>query len=268
MNNSLSIILLSLALTTTGFCQNDELQSSPGPTSASQVPANDRGWHVAWVPGYLWLSGLNGNLGVAGRTIPVDASFSDVFSQLNIGFMTALDVRKSGLGVLTDFMYTDLSSDETSTPFGVLYSTANTDSKMYIVDPEIYGRLVEGPRGSVDATAGVRYWHLTSTLNLRQGLLPAFSASASQDWVDPILGGRFRLNLKKGWFATLMGDGGGFGAGSQVTWQIYTGVGKEIKEKYSLFLGYRHLSVDYRNGGFIYDTNMDGMLLGLGIKFK
>ncbi len=268
MKNSLSFILLSLALTTTGFCQNDGLQPSPGPTSASQVPASDSGWHVAWVPGYVWLSGLNGNVGVAGRTIPVDASFSDIFNQVNIGFMTALDVRKSGLGVLTDFMYTDLSSDETSTPFGALYSTANTDSRMYIVDPEIYGRLIEGPRGSVDATAGVRYWHLTSTLNLRPGLLPAFSASASQDWVDPILGGRFRLNLKKGWYATLLGDGGGFGAGSQVTWQIFTGVGKEIKQKYSLFLGYRRLSVDYRNGGFVYDTNMNGMLLGLGIKFK
>ena len=56
VNNSLSIILLSLALTTTGFCQNDGLQASPGPTSASQVPANDSGWHVAWVPGYVWVS--------------------------------------------------------------------------------------------------------------------------------------------------------------------------------------------------------------------
>jgi len=51
------------------------------------------------------------------------------------------------------------------------------------------------------------------------------------------MGARFRLNLKKGWFVNLKGDAGGFGAGSRVTWQIYTGIGKEIKSKYSLLLG-------------------------------
>ena len=268
MKISLLLTLFFLTLVATGYCQNDRPQSTLGPTSPSQVPANDSGWHVTWVPAYLWLTGLNGNLGVAGRTIPVDVSFSDVFNQLNFGYMTALDVRKRGLGVLADFMYTDLSSNEASTPFGVLYSTANTDSQMYILDPEIYGRLFEGQKGFVDATAGARYWHLKNTLNLRPGLLPAFSASDSRDWVDPVLGGRFRLNLKKSCFVMLKGDGGGFGAGSQSTWQIYTAFGKEIKQKYSLSLGYRHLSVDYRDGGFVYDTNMNGMLLGFAIKFR
>ena len=82
------------------------------------------------------------------------------------------------------------------------------------------------------------------------------------------MGARFRVNLKNGWFAMLKGDAGGFGVGSQVTWQVYTGGGKEFKQRYSLFLGYRHLSVDYRDGGFIYDTNTNGMLLGFGIRFK
>ena len=77
-----------------------------------------------------------------------------------------------------------------------------------------------------------------------------------------------RLNLGKGLFLMLKGDAGGFGAGSQETWQIYSGVGKEFKRRYSTFLGYRRLSVDYRNGGFIYDTNMNGILLGLAIRFK
>ena len=84
----------------------------------------------------------------------------------------------------------------------------------------------------------------------------------------PVMGARFRLNLKKGWFVMLKGDAGGFGAGSQQTWQIYTGGGKEFKQRYSMFIGYRHLSVDYRDGGFIYNPNMNGILLGFAIKFK
>ena len=262
------MISLWLILGATGFCQTDRVSSAPEAASPSKDPAGQSDWHVTWVPAYLWLSGVNGNLGVAGKTIPVSASFSDVFDKLNIGYMTAADVRKNRIGVLTDFQYLHLSSGEISTPFGKLYTTAHTDSQQYILDPEIYGRVFEGPKGSVDAIAGIRYWHLRSTLDLRPGLLPAFHASASRDWVDPVMGARFRVNLKNGWFAMLKGDAGGFGAGSQATWQVYTGVGKEFKQKYSLFLGYRRLSVDYRDGGFIYDTNMNGMLLGFAIRFK
>ena len=262
------MILLWLAAAATGFSQTNAVPSVPTEASASKDPAGQSDWHITWVPAYLWLSGVNGNLGVAGRTIPVSASFSDVFDKLNIGYMTALDVRKNRIGVLTDFEYIDLSSGEISTPFGVLFSSAHTDSQQYILDPEIYGRVVDSPKGFVDAFGGIRYWHLRSNLDLRPGLLPAFHASDSRDWVDPVMGARFRANLKKGWFAMLKGDAGGFGAGSQVTWQIYTGVGKEFKQKYSLFLGYRRLSVDYRDGGFIYDTNMNGMLLGFAIRFK
>lgn len=262
------MILLCVALGASGFCQSGGASSASESMPPAVDPPSQSDWHITWVPSYLWLSAVSGNLGVAGKTIPVSASFSDVFDKLNIGYMTALDVRRKRVGLLTDFQYIDLSSDEIATPFGKLFTSAHTEAKQYIVDPEVYGRMIETPKFTMDVIAGARYWHLRSTLDLRAGLLPAFSASASKEWVDPVLGARFRLNLKKGLFVMLKGDGGGFSAGSQETWQIYTGVGKEFKQKYSTFLGYRRLSVDYRDGGFIYDTNMNGLLLGLAIRFK
>ena len=33
------------------------------------------------------------------------------------------------------------------------------------------------------------------------------------------------------------------------------------------FVGYRHLAVDYRRGGFVYDVNMSGPILGVVIRF-
>lgn len=268
MKKFMLIILVWLVSAAPALCQNDNSISQLDPTPSSKAPSSQSDWHITWVPVYLWLSGVNGNVGVARKTVPVNARFLDVFDKLNIGYMTAVDIRRKRVGLLADFQYLDLSSDEISTPFGKLYSSAHADVQQYIFDPEIYGRVFESHRGFVDALGGVRYWHLISSLDLRPGLLPAFHASATQNWVDPVMGGRFRLNLGKGWFAMLKGDAGGFGAGSQVTWQIYTGAGKEFKQRYSLFLGYRRLSVDYRDGGFVYDTNMNGMLLGFGIKFK
>jgi hypothetical protein len=204
---------LCLALGT-AFSQADGTHSARGAASPSSSSAGQSDWHITWVPAYLWLSAVDGNLGVLGKTIPVNAGFSDVFDKLNIGYMTALDIRKNRIGVLTDFEYVNLSSDEISTPFGVLFSSAHTDSRQYILDPEVYGRVYDSPKGYVDTLGGIRYWHLRSNLDLRPGLLPAFNASDSRDWVDPVMGARFRVNLKKGWFAMLKGDAGGFGVGS------------------------------------------------------
>jgi len=114
----------------------------------------------------------------------------------------------------------------------------------------------------------VRLWHLNNSFDLLPGTLPAVTVGQTQSWADPVLGARFRLNLDKGWFVSLKGDAGGFGVGSQLTWQVCTGLGKQFKERYSLLLGYRYMDVDYKNGGFLYDTHMSGLLAGFGIRIK
>src|SRR5262249_2261027 len=131
-----------------------------------------------------------------------------------------------------------------------------------------YYRLIEKEGGSVDVMAGARFWRLDNSIDLFQGSSTSVAVGQTENWVDPVLGARFRVNFKKGWFANLKGDVGGFGAGSQLTWQIYSGVGKQFKEKYSVLLGYRYLDVDYVNGGFLFDTHMSGLLAGFNIRFK
>jgi hypothetical protein len=253
-------MLTTLLSVSAAFAQ----QSGSG---ASTTDTDPYGWKVNWVPFYLWMSGLNGNVGVRGHMAPVDASFSDVFDKLNIGYMTALDVRYDRVGVLTDLVYIDLGADK-AFPNINAFTGAHADVKQFFVDPELYARLFANDRGSVDALAGFRYWHLRNKLRLDPGTLPGFSGDGSQNFVDPVLGARFRLNLQKGWFATLKGDVGGFGAGSELSWQIYSGVGKEFKQKYSLLLAYRRLDVDYRNNGFLFDTKMNGVMLGFAIRLK
>jgi len=226
-------------------------------------------WHVDWAPFYLWFTGVHGNVGAQGHVVPVSVSFSDVISRLNIGVMTALDVRRKRIGVLTDLVFMSLSSDQQSTPTeGGAYSGFKANAKTFWVDPELYYRVLDKEKYSVDAVAGARFWHLNNSLDLSAGTLPAATAGQTQSWVDPVLGARFRVNFNKGWYANLKGDAGGFGAGSQLTWQVYTGLGKEIEEKYSFLLGYRYMFVDYKNGGFLYDIHMSGPLVGFAIRVK
>ena len=234
------------------YSWGDAPPAKPRKAASTEAGANViSDWHVDWVPFYLWFSGLKGNLGAEGNVVPVDATFSDIFSQLNIGFMSVLDVRRKRFGVLTDLVFISLSSDQKATPVGgTAYSGFTANAKTFWVDPEIYYRALEKEKFSADAVAGVRLWHLNNSLDLFPGTLPAVTVGQTQSWADPVLGARFRLNLNEGWFVSLKGDAGGFGVGSQLTWQVYTGVGKQFKERYSLLLGYRYMDVDYRNAGF------------------
>jgi hypothetical protein len=254
--------------------QPSDLQnSSAPPANRSAIPGSGAGastqdsgkLQIILAPFYLWMTGLNGNVGVKGYVVPVNASFADVFSNLNIGYMGALELRKQSFGSLLDLEYTNLTTQEASTPFGLLYSSARTRAKTFFIDPEFYGRVVDNPKYSIDALAGVRVWRLDNGIDLRAGLLPALSLDDTQSWADPLLGARFRTNLPKGFFATLKGDAG---VGGNETWQIYTGGGKTFRQKYALILAYRRLDIHYRTSGFLYDTSMNGLLLGMTIRLR
>jgi hypothetical protein len=227
-------------------------------------------WHVDWVPFYLWFSGLSGNVGAAGQPpAPVSVSFSDVFKQLNIGMMTNMDVRRKRVGVYTDLIFMSLSSDQKTTPIGNTYIGFTANVKELILDPQLYVRVVEKERGSIDAIGGGRFWHLNNSLDLfPPNNQTTVTAGQTESWIDPVFGARGRLNLNKGLFLNLNGDVGGFGVGSQQTYQIYTGMGKEFKKKFSMLMGYRYMYVDYKNGGFLYNTHMSGLQAGFNIRFK
>jgi opacity protein-like surface antigen len=270
MKNICLLLSLSLVPMTNAFAAaveevQTDTQSASQPSPAPVAASDSGALHIVWAPAYLWMTGLKGNIGVKNYAVPVNASFADVFDNLNLGYMGAIDLRKRRLGLLTDVVYSKLTTQETATPFGLLYSNARSRSKSLIVDPEFYGRVIETNKYSVDAFAGVRVWRLDNGLDLRAGLLPALSLDQTESWADPVLGGRFRANLPKNFFATFKGDAG---IGPNETWQIYSGGGKEFRKKYDLILAYRRLDVHYRSGGFLFDTSMSGLLLGMTVRFR
>jgi opacity protein-like surface antigen len=65
----------------------------------------------------------------------------------------------------------------------------------------------------------------------------------------------------------VLGDVGGFGVGSDLTWQAFGGVSYDINETWSIKAGYRALATDYENGGFRLDAVSHGPVVGLGVRF-
>ncbi|CAN5798576.1 hypothetical protein BH11VER1_BH11VER1_34130 [soil metagenome] len=87
--------------------------------------------------------------------------------------------------------------------------------------------------------------------------------SASQGWIDPIVGFRARYNISDRFYGLVRADVGGFGVGSELTWQVYAALGYQVGKKTTMELGYRNLYVDYTNGNFVFDVNTSGLQLAL-----
>ena len=95
----------------------------------------------------------------------------------------------------------------------------------------------------------------------------------SKDWVDAIVGGRVQLDLSEKFTFSLRGDAGGFdiGSSSDLVWNLVAALGYELSDRTTLWLGYRHLDIDYDDGSgsslFEYDVEMTGPVFGLAILF-
>jgi hypothetical protein len=89
----------------------------------------------------------------------------------------------------------------------------------------------------------------------------------SENWIDPIIGYRTRYDFESGIFLTHFAQVGGFGVGSDLTWDAFGGIGYQFNESVSAIAGYRHLEVDYEHAGFVFDVEMSGPVIGMTIHF-
>ena len=112
-------------------------------------------------------------------------------------------------------------------------------------------------------------------VNTLQGKLgfKTLGVDVSQDktWVDPLVGLILRTPGEHRVHARVYTEIGGFGAGSDFTWQIFPTVGFKFTDRFSLEVGYRWLDLDYKTGDgnerFAYDVLTQGPVGGLAFRF-
>lgn len=87
-------------------------------------------------------------------------------------------------------------------------------------------------------------------------------------WADPLIGLRGRLNLNKVFYLAGETDVGGFGIGSDITFQAYGGIGCELTRNLFSEVGYRFLYDDFRDEsvGYLYQLSTHGVQLKVGLR--
>jgi len=252
------------------------LSLAPTPARAqTATAAPGTGWTFDFTP-YIWGAAMSGKVEAGALpAIDVEMSFSDILDNLDAGLMGAFEARKGRWGLLFDAIYMKLEASGTASrtgpgPIGAT-ATASADleltQKMFAA--AVAYRMQEG-RAPIDVIGGLRYSKIEADATINGSFFAqagTVARSAEKDWVDPYIGVRAAYPITSHWTLVSYADIGGFGVGSDFTWQAILGANYEISKTFAAKFGYRYLSVDYDKDGFVYDMSNSGLYLGLGIRF-
>lgn len=229
--------------------------------------AEEEAWSFSITP-YLWGASIYGDVtGEGGRPdVPIGVSFSDVLTNLDFALMLAGEAHKDRFSVFGDLIYLDVTSS-VPTPFGVLFSSAEVDTKGLIGTIAGAYRLYSSRPGWIDAYAGARILSLSVDIDLRQGTIGPESASFDRTLVDPIVGVRGHMDILDGFGVTALADVGGFGAGTDLSWQILGTVDYAFSDSWVMRVGYRRLSLRFDGDNSAINTVFSGPIAGVSFKF-
>ena len=204
---------------------------------------------------YGLAAGMSGDVTVKGIPAEVDFGFDDVWDNLDFAMMGKVRVGYDRWALTTDVVYMDL---------GASRNGLTVDLEQWVVEPSLSYIVSRG----FEVLAGARYNNLSASIS---GGPLGRNPNGTQDWWDPIVGANLSLPLGKQFSLNVRGDIGGFGVGSDLTWQAFPYLDWRFAKWGSVQLGYRWLYMDYETGSggsqFKYDMLNQGPQLGLTVHF-
>lgn len=217
-------------------------------------------WRFQVTP-YVWMAGLDGSVRPfrGAPTANVSKSFSDILQDLDVAFFLAGTARKGNLVLHADLSHAS-TSNSASLPLGLSARAEVRQTSMTLTGG--YNWQL-GQQSSLDLLGGARLWNINAKVNIAN----LASARSRTTFVDPVVAVRWRYDFAPRWSSLAYVDAGGFGVGSDFTWQLLGTINYQVRDNFYLSLGYRHLHVDYRSGGTRLDFGQGGPLIGATFQF-
>lgn len=230
------------------------LTAFAAPAAAQGQGQDGQRWDYEFSP-YLWAAGLDGTTTVGDLSVESEQSFSDLLDKIDFGVTGAFEARKGRWGILFDGIYIKLS-DDVATARG----TVDVEVVQQVYTLGGAWRALEG-HAPVDLIAGLRFNYLKPTLRLG-----GVERGQSKDALDPYIGVRGHYRLDPGWNLVGYLDVGTFD-GSDYAWQLLVGASYAWRPDRSIKFGYRQLKTKYSGERIEVDTTMQGLYVGVGLRF-
>jgi opacity protein-like surface antigen len=217
---------------------------------------------------YGWLPWMDMDVDTdSGFSTSTSVGADDVLDALKMAFMAAGEVHYGRFGFLHDTVYAKLDSGGTlSGPFA---SSIDVETKMLIATNALSYQVYRENGQLIEPFAGARYVKIESDVSITGGgpIGVEASSSADVDWWDPIIGVRGRMPLTEKLSVGGFVDIGGFGVGSEFTWEVFAGLDYALSDRFSTVAGFRYMSIDYDAGSADVKLETYGPVLGLTVRF-
>jgi hypothetical protein len=237
------------------------------PTTAQDAT----GWQFTAAP-YVWAPSTSLDSSINGIATGGDFSgdsntdFVDVLEELEFAFLGHAEAKKDRFTLFGDLIYLRLSPEHQTAPFNVgplSFSSAQFKLELEATIIEAGGtyefargeisELSTGRAASAELLAGVRYTTLDVEAKFSTSVSGPFgffsrqvaaNLELSPEIVDPIIGARASVPLGGKWDLKVRGDIGGFGVGSELTWNTAAFLNYAAWDSVSLLFGYRALGYE------------------------
>ncbi len=233
----------------------------------AQSTTSEKKWNFR-VDIYLMFPTLDGETGVGNNlTAPVDASTGDIFSKLKMAAMVYGEAYTEKWAITSDYVFMNLQQEVTPT---TLIHSGTVTIKQSIWEAAGLYRL----NSFMEVGIGGRLNTLVTDFEGRRNVFPGTEVTTghhSVTFYDPVLIARLATVRNEKWLFQFRGDLGGFGVGSDFTWQLQGYAGYRFSKVFQLSAGYRFISIDYNKGSdmeqFTFDMNEYGPVIRLGFNF-
>lgn len=300
-----SLAILGMLIGNAASSQAAGLYDGDGDMLMAPMAAAPSEWQFRVTP-YVWIPGVTGDVTVRGNPVDIDVNVFDLFDSGSSGvdldslaaLMGYLEASKGRWSIYGDVVWGKfgLSGDAVAqrNPTANLSlsagANAGLDYETTMIESGVAYEVANwsGAQSSttLDLLGGARYWNQELDLSLavtgavdfgRLGLersgSRAVARSGTIDWVDPFVGLRVRHELSPGNELQFLGDVGGFGVGSDFSWQLFAGYSFDFSFWQSTLhglVGYRALAVDYSEGSGANANSINLVLHGpvAGLSFR
>jgi len=266
-----AVLISSLSLAGVARAQSELHVPRPpgnGAPAATLGDAGSRGfverlrddpWEFTVAP-YLWLTTVQGKSSIGERSASFDVDYSKIFDLLGkgdlFGAMGFFAARKGPITAFVDFSASMARDDQEVRRVVPVKVDVDTLFLEFALAWNLLDLGTPGRPGHVEGNlhAGFRWNRAFSRLTIDPSEIDLRrSSSTTQNWIDPLVGGAFTLDATERVSLYFRGDIGGFGAGSQLAWELMgifdVYLGMMGKAQTDLLLGYKAYSFDYETRG-------------------
>jgi len=217
---------------------------------------------------YGWFPTIEGEQDRDNGKPAIEITAKDILEALDLAAFAAGEIRRDRFGLLFDMAYVRLSQDaERNDLVGSdVDASAAVKNTIYYATGAATWRFYEQDRKFADVYAGLRAMGTTADFKFTLGGIYR-TPSVEVNWVDPIIGLRGQYPLSERWTLAALADIGGFGVGSELTWEAYAGANYAFNDHFSGVFGYRYMSIDYEDDTITMDINLYGPMLGIQYRF-